>query len=500
MPINKVVSYFDELSRQIALSLHLPGAESYIPFLIAAILFYVLFLVFRKMLKPVGAGIAVRLYLLKKSLQERAKSNAERKATMKNLRKALAAKDYRLAADLHRSLGEFREAAKLYLEVKEHASAARAYEDAGDFENAAACYREIGNNSRAAENFLKLQDYTSAAEMYARGGFLQKAAELYEKAGAYARAAELYEACFIEEGLHTSAGSAKKQNAFLSGTLFLKAGQLEKAIHIFLKGNLPNDAALIYEGKGEFIRAAECFLQAGNLERAAECFEKGGDLRKSNEIVSALFYKKGRIRDAAACAEKAGDLLQASEMFAESGDYAKAGELLVRKGYFNEAGEMFLKINDFLRAAEAYEKGGKYILAADAYHRVEDRNWRLKAAELYEKGEAYFEAGEIFAQLNLTGRALSAFQKTDVESPHYTAASIVIGKMFLEKGMIKLALEKFLKVIGNQPVGKSNLEPHYCLGLCYEASGEKEKAKAVYEKILAEDYHYKDVNQRVQRL
>lgn len=66
--------------------------------------------------------------------------------------------------------------------------------------------------------------------------------------------------------------------------------------------------------------------------------------------------------------------------------------------------------------------------------------------------------------------------------------------------MVKLALEKFSKIIGNQPVNKSNLEPYYFLALCYEASGDEEKAKSIYDKILIEEYNFKDVRQRVEKL
>ncbi len=500
MSLNRVESYLNELSGQIAVRLHIPWAENYIPYLIAAAVLGLFFVLFRKILRSAGARAAGWSRRLRGSLIERARSSAERKATTKGIRKALADKNYLLAADLYRSLNDFSEAARLYLLAGEHASVARAYEDAGDFENAAVFYREIGNNSRAAENFLRVHDYKNAARMYERGGFFQKAAELYEKAGDFARAAELYEVCFVEEGRRTSAGSSRERNASLSGKLFQKAGQPDRAIRIFLKGNLHNEAALIYEAKGDFINAAECFLQAGNLERAAEYFQKGGNVRRSSEISAALSYKKGHIKEAAAYAEKAGDLLQASEMFAEAGEYGKAGELLLRKEYFIEAGETFLKTGDCLRAAEAYEKGGNYILAADAYRRMEDRNWTLKAADLYEKGGSCFEAGEIFMELNLTERALTAFQKIDVDSALYARASVAIGKIFLEKGMIKLALEKFSRAIGDEAVSKLNIEAYYCTALCYETSGEREKARDIYEKILAEDYHYKDVSQRVQHL
>ena len=499
MSANKVLSYFDELSRQIALRLHIPWAEPYIPYLIAAIVLYLLFVIVGRMLRP-AARVVSPFQRLRRYLSDRARSSAERKAVRKKIRAALAGKDYRLAADLYRSINEFGEAARLYLEAGEYASAAKTCEDAGEYEKAALYYREAENNSKAAENFLKIHDYRNAALMYEKGGFFHKAAELFDRAGDYARSAELYEVCFIEEGLHKPGGSSGERYASLSGNLFQKAGHFEKAIHILLKANLHNEAAVIYEAKGDFINAAECFLQRGELERAAECFQKGGNPGRSSEILSAIYYKKGLIKEAASFAEKAGDLLQASEMFMEAGEYAKAGELLLRKGYFSEAAEAFLKIMDFLRAGEAYEKGEEYVLAADAYHKLDDKNWKLKAAAFYEKGGKYFDSGELLLELDLTDRALSAFQKIDRDSVHYTTASVLIGKIFLEKGMIKLAMEKFSKVIGGEPVSKSNLEAYYYLGLCYEASGEKEKAREVYEKILAEDYQFRDVRRKLSEL
>jgi len=159
---------------------------------------------------------------------------------------------------------------------------------------------------------------------------------------------------------------------------------------------------------------------------------------------------------------------------------------------------MFLKTGDFLKAAEVFEKGGKYVLAAEMLQKANASS--LKAAELYEKGGEYFEAGRLFLQLKLVDRALSALQKIGMESEQYGSVSLLIGKIFLQKGMTKLAVEKLMKVIGNEPVNTSTIEHYYYLGRCYELSGEGEKAKAIYEKILAEDYHFSDVKQRLSGL
>ena len=497
---NKVLTYLGELSRDVALRLHLPWAENYILFLAAAFILYVLFVISRRMLRPVRTRFEEWLLRVRRSALERAKSDAERKAALRGIRKALAEGNHKAAADLYRAINDLPAAVKLYREAGDHASAARVYEDMEDYGNAALLYREDGNNSKAAENFLRARDYRSAAGMYEKGGFFQKAAELFEKVGDVAKSAELYEVCFAGEGLRFPAGSSGTRYALLSGRLFLQAGEPEKAVSVFVKAGLFGEAAVVYEGKREFLRAAECYVKAENLEKAAGCFREGGDTRRSNEILAALSYKKGNVREAAAYAEEAGDLLQASEMFVEAGEYRKAGALLLRKGYFSEAGEMFLKIADFRGAGEAFEKGGRYALAADAYRRGDDKSGKAKAAALYEKGEQYFEAGEIFMELGRTEEALRAFQKVEAGSARYSTAAVIIGRLFLEKGMIKLAVEKLLKAIGSEPVSRSNLEAHYYLGLCYEASGEREKARAVYENILAEDFSYRDVHQKLSEL
>ncbi len=250
----------------------------------------------------------------------------------------------------------------------------------------------------------------------------------------------------------------------------------------------------MYEKKGQYLEAGEYYEKAGDAEKAAEAFEKGGNLNKSNELLSKICYEKGFLREAAVFAEKAGDSARAAEIYTEVQEFSKAGEQYIKAGYFNEAGEKFIQAQDFQRVAEAFEKGGKYVWAAQAYEKIGDIT--VKTAELYEKGEEFFKAGKLYEELGLQDRALNALQKIDESSENYEAASIVIGGIFKNKGMMNLAIERFQKIIDNRPISKSTLEPYYYLALCYEKTGEREMAKSIYDKILAVDYQFRDVDKR----
>ncbi|MHB8836746.1 MAG: tetratricopeptide repeat protein [Candidatus Methylomirabilia bacterium] len=224
------------------------------------------------------------------------------------------------------------------------------------------------------------------------------------------------------------------------------SGDPGQAAANYLKANLFSEAAALFEAGQDFLCAAETYLKAGNLELAAACFERGGD----------LFFQTG---------------------------------------FFAEAAENFSLANDLARAAAAYEGAGSYLQAAQAYETAGGDKEKL--ATLYEKGEDYYQAGRLFVKLGQLDRALNVLQQVDPAASNYRGASLLVGMIFLKKGMIDLAREKFLKIIDNQPVGKSNLEPYYFLALCHGHAGEADAAKAIFAKILAEDYNYRDVRKRL---
>ncbi|MFZ3065459.1 MAG: protein kinase [Nitrospirota bacterium] len=490
-------NYINKLSTQIAFLLSIPWAAPFIPFLLLGLLLIVLLILF-KTLKALFSPLLNPIQRRRGAAREKAMAKADKKAVMKSIKKYVADKDYSTAAELYVSIDEFEEAAKLYEQAKELKPAAELYERIGNLEKAAGLYKEIGNRTKAGELFIQIGKDKEAAQMYEQAGFSKSAAELYEKADDSFKAAELYEKCFIEEGAQRRDAGSREGYAYKSGRLYEKANRLDKAINVYLKDSLFNEAAVLFEKKGDFIKAGENYLKGNSLEKSSQSFKLGGDLKKSNEISSRIHRQKGSIKEAAALAEQAGDFAGAAEMYIEEKAFAKAGELYLKAGAFNEAGEQFVKANDFQKAAETFEKGKNYIWAAKAYEKIGDAT--PKVPELYEKAGEYLEAGKGYKKLGILDRAVNTLQKIDAVSDNYRDASIMIGEIFLDKGMTKLALERFQKLIGNEPVNKSNLEPYYFLAVSCEKTGDAEKAKEIYDKILSEDYHFKDVVRRSKEL
>jgi tetratricopeptide (TPR) repeat protein len=365
--------------------------------------------------------------------------------------------------------------------ARDYAAAAKLCETLGDLGAAAGYHLESGNPVRAREIYLQLKEH-------------RRAAELFEKAGDLLKAAELFEAAAQKEG-PDARGAGGNESATRSGQLYLAAGAPERAAAVYLKAGLFAEAAAIFEAAQEYLKAAAAYLKAGSAEKAAACFEKGGDPVKGYATLSRFCYDQGNIKEAAAYAEKAGDLMNAATMFQEVGEFARAGDLFFRSGFFAEAAENFSLANDLARAAAAHEQAGNYLQAAQAYETVGTDKEKL--ATLYEKGGDCYLAGRLFVKLGQLDRALNVLQQVDPAAPNYPNASLLVGMIFLKRGLADLAREKFLKLIDNHPVGKGNLEPYYFLALCHEHAGEPERAKSIFSKILAEDYNYRDVRKRL---
>lgn len=488
------VFYIDKISQFIADKLDLEFPLSYINNIVALLYLFILFFITRKIwntyLRP--------LFRTKTSPEESKWIRANEKNIRKNIKKALSKDDYKSAADLYVSLNDLKEAAKLYLKAGIPVKAAELYEQIGNYEKAAMLYKDANNYTKSAENYIKLRDLRNAAQLYEKGGFYRKAAEFYKKTLEHLKAAELYERCFIEEGPRKLNRNKTDDYAYLSGTLYEKAGALDKAVSIYLRGSYFKEAGLVYEKQNEFIKAAEVYIDAGDLEKAAEAFQKGGADKRKNEVLCRLSYQKGHLKEAAEFAEKADDFIQAAEILSEANEFLRAGEQYAKAGWFSEAGEMFIKVNDVQKAAEAFEKGGKYVWAAQAYEKIGNKTARV--AELYEKGGEFFKAGSYYKELGLLDKALNVLQRLDETSEYYGLASIMIGEIFMNKGIIKLAIERFQKIIDNKPISQTTLLPYYYLGLCYEESGKKDRAKAIYDKILAVDYQFKDVHERSSKI
>ncbi|HWR96963.1 MAG TPA: hypothetical protein VN317_00925, partial [Candidatus Methanoperedens sp.] len=272
-------------------------------------------------------------------------------------------------------------------------------------------------------------------------------------------------------------------------------GDLARGADLYIKAGLYAEAAANFEHAKDFVRAGESHLRGGDVEKATACFAQAGDPARGYAALAGYYYDQGDPRQAAAWAEKAGDLIQAATYYQEVGEMASAADLFHRGGFHAEAAEIFVLLNDLPHAADAFEQAGRHLEAAQALEK--SGGDARRTAELFEKGGSFYASGRLFVKLGELDRALAALQQVDAAAPEYPQASQLVGMIFLKRGLTSLAQEKFVKIIADRPIQRATLEPYYFLAICHERTGEPGKARAIFEKILAEDYNFRDVRARL---
>ncbi len=443
---------------------------------------------------------------------------------LKEAREAAKSRDPYRAAQLFEQAGEYEEAIRLYKEGKAYQQvgrifelkkqwqdAAQFYKLSGDTEKAAVMYQKGGEYVRAAECYLtckkislaaeayeKAKRFKEAATQYERFGNLVKAAALYDQANDSLKAAEMYEKYFLREKRAHGGPSSDKtkqitQAAYQSGQIYLKLKQFSKAVEIFSSGGFALEAAEAAVHGGETEKAAELFLTAKAFDRAAALYEQIGDTQRGHRVLGKKFQEEGNLRAAAAAFEKGESWVEAAEMYEQSGEKPKAGEMLMRNGDYHRAGDLFLSISDMASAAQAFEKGGRFREAADLYIRLQQFD---RAAQMQESAGNYYDAALLLKQQGRVDQSISYLQKIDTQSSEYHQASLLLGQLLVEKGMTDAARERYQKIISQEAIGPHNLEFYYQLALLHEKQKEFEEAQNMYERILAEDYSYRDAKNR----
>src|SRR5262249_2945360 len=96
--------------------------------------------------------------------------------------------------------------------------------------------------------------------------------------------------------------------------------------------------------------------------------------------------------------------------------------------------------------------------------------------------------------------AVALLQMIPAPDSRYRQACRLLGDVFVHMDMLSLALQKYSEAVGNLPVVKDSIESYYGLAKTLEKTGEKNKALEIYEKILAVQFDFEDVLQRVKNL
>jgi tetratricopeptide (TPR) repeat protein len=422
--------------------------------------------------------------------------------------------DWEAAAETYEQGRAFGEAARSWEHQNQPAKAARLYEQANEYLKAGELYARVGNHLRAATLFQKGGRDVQAAEAAERAGDLERAASLYvkfdafERAGdlrfqmrQYAQAAELLERALgrLRRGPQESAVSASAGQALVRrcAEAYAKADQPTRAGAVLRDHGMEVEAAEQYCQAGEWDTGLGLFIRHQQFDREAQLCEELGRTAELHVVLGERFLVEGREEDAAHEFEAGGLWWRAGEMYQRIRDHGKAAEMYARHGDEERAAEMYVAAADPRRAAIAFERLGKRHEAAQYYQQAGDRR---EAARVLQEAEDYFGAARELLAAGASEDAMALLQHVGPESERYLDASVLLGDLFLERSLDGPAREKYERAVALRASGPESVYPTYQLARLQERQGNLQEALRLYEKVVAEQFDYRDVQGRVAEL
>ncbi len=417
------------------------------------------------------------------------------------------------AAELYEEAGQLKKAAELYMQAQEflkcgdmwlknnlkeealemfimggdYLKASKILEELGRLDEAASMLEKAGKYYEAAEMYSKIKEHIKAAELFERMGYYEKASINYEKVGNLEKAASCIEQnYFLTKKSFPTEG--QKQSLVRASRLWMEAEKSEKAEELLVKERMYGELAQLQEEFKHWVSAAENWEKVGNFRRASSAWEQAGNFKKAHLCMAEVLLEEANHREAAHHLEIADDWARAAEIYEWVGDFSKAAECYLKIGNYLSAAENYFKSGDQKSAANMYELAGELSAGAKLYMEVGEYK---KASELFEKCGNYYEAAIAAEKHGDDDRALDLFQLVPQEDENYSKAGSLIGQIFLRKGRLDLAIEKFQKLIDSKPLSRDNIEIYYNLAIGYEKAGRYREARDIYQRILTEDFKYR---------
>ena len=320
-------------------------------------------------LVPLGIGllllglgaVAIKRWVAKLSADEASRGTRAVDAAMKksgDLAAAKVAAEHGLherAAQLYSKVGRHPEAARELRRAEKWDVAADAFEKLQDWDSAAFCHRRSGDERglirtldrgghwmEAAQVAEKAGRQIEAADLYVKGGAKAQAVDLLLKAGNKPRAAALRAEVLEEQGNYEGAGK-----------LWAKLDQWDRALEVFLRGELPELAAQTLQHLGRSIEAAELMVECKRPADAANYFEVAQQFR----LAAAQWMSAGDPERAIAALQREGDKLGAAKLRMARNEVDKALDLLTSIGDLEAAYPEALRLRGQLLRQRGDAKG-----------------------------------------------------------------------------------------------------------------------------------------------
>jgi tetratricopeptide (TPR) repeat protein len=413
------------------------------------------------------------------------------------------ARELAKAADVRQGQNKFDEAADLYIGAGRFENAAGLYAARQQWEKAADCYRKAGKMSVAAEMYEKAGKLLAAGECYMRCEFYRHAAQAFLTEQDWSRAAKAVEKALEEELASPSIGDNKerarelKKLVLQAAKLHEEGGDIEAALKALVGGQLWGAAAELAERKGLFERAAEFYQRANNVPKAAEALRRVGENGAAAQMLGEHLRDKGEDAAAAQLLVEAGDFGSAADLYRKLEDWKLAGDCYQRGGDNVRAAEMYRLAGEWEAAASAYEKARQFREAAECVAQLGDGR---REAKLLAQGGAHLAAAQVLTREGLEEDAIKLLQQVPERSADFREAAALLGEIFRKKGKHSLAQKKLEQAIAGEPLSSANAELYYQLASVHEAANQTQPAIELYEKILAIDFHFRDVDARLDAL
>jgi eukaryotic-like serine/threonine-protein kinase len=419
--------------------------------------------------------------------------------------------DWEAAADAYERGRAFADAGRVWEHQNQPAKAARLYEQANEFLKAGEMYVRAGNHLRAATLFQKGGLDVRAAEAAERAGDLERAAALYVKFDAFDRAGELrfrmrqyaQAADLLERALGRLRRVPQESELSHAATRALarqcaeahaKADQPGRAGAVLREHGLEVEAAEHYCKAGEWDVGLGLFLRHQQFEQAAQLCQQMGRDAELHIVRGEQCLAEEREGDAAREFE-AGELWwRSGEMYQRAHEYAKAADMYARHGDEERASEMYVAAGDPKQAAMSLERLGKLPEAAQYYQQAGEHR---EAARLLQEIGDYFGAATQLLGVGAAEEAMALLQQVGSESERYLEATILLGDLFVERNLDGPAREKYERATALRPIGPEFVYPTYQLARLQERQGNIQEALRLYEKVVAEQFDYRDVQQRI---
>ncbi|MCH2173255.1 protein kinase [Myxococcota bacterium] len=402
------------------------------------------------------------------------------------------------AAELLHAEGRLEEATSFYVQAEAHDVAAGLLRERGEFELAAESQIQAGNLLLAAESFLEAGRDLRAAECFAQSGFPREAAEAYAKCDRWEEAARCVEELINESGSLEQRSEAQRSKLVdlhrMAGALFRRAGLEADAQRILTRARCNAEAAQVALARGREREAANLLLDAGDAPASAEILKRLGETTEAARILAEHLRTKGELERAGGLFEEAGDLLSAAESYRTAEIHARAATCFEQCGEWEKAGEMFRQAEDLPRAADCFERAEQGFAAAECYALMGDP---VGEAAMLDKAGEPLRAAKILWREKRIDEAIRVIQSVAVDHRDRLGSLALLGGIFREAGKPSLAVRKLRHALSVEEVGPDSVHAFYELAAAHDECDDVEVAGGLYERILAYDYAFADVEERL---